>query len=135
MTITINNQNLEITEEQLETIRTALNLNGKRLADVVIGETFKIGKYEFIVLEKPCGGIRAVILKDSLYKDVRFGDSNNYIKYILHTTYYKVEYDSNSDQLFIPTTEVINEKLEEKKVAKVEAIKNPFRTGGYYGNF
>lgn len=26
-------------------------------------------------------------------------------------------------------------KFEEKKVSKVEAIKNPFRTGGYYGNF
>ena len=49
---------------------------GVKLADVPVGETFKIGDHEFIVLEHS-GDTTAVILK-GLLADQVFGKSNNY---------------------------------------------------------
>lgn len=43
-----------------------------------IGETFKIGKYEFIRFKNVQGGV-AVVSKDSLFNS-RFGDDNNFSK-------------------------------------------------------
>ena len=48
-----------------------------RLADLPVGETFKIGEYEMVVLEQS-GDTTAVILKDMLIEKKQFGESNNY---------------------------------------------------------
>lgn len=50
---------------------------GVKLSEIPEGETFKIGRYEFVVLHQAFDGT-AVILKDPNPLDVRFGESNNY---------------------------------------------------------
>lgn len=47
------------------------------LSSIAVGETFKIGKYEFVVLEHT-KGTTAVILKDVLFKSQKFGTTNDY---------------------------------------------------------
>ena len=48
-----------------------------KVSDIPVGETFKIGKYEFIVLEHN-GDTTAVILKSLLVHDEEVGDYNDY---------------------------------------------------------
>lgn len=74
--ISINDQKIELTDEQVEKIKGSLNMSSVKLADVPVGETFKIGGREFIVLEHS-GDTTAVILKN-LLPDQKFGASNNY---------------------------------------------------------
>ena len=74
--ICINNQKIELSDEQVERFRNSFNLLPVKLADVPVGETFKIGRYEMVVLEHS-GDTTAVILK-SLLPDQRFGANNNY---------------------------------------------------------
>ena len=74
--ICINNQKIELSDEQVEKLKGSFNLQCIKLADVPVGETFKIGKHEFIVLEHS-GDTTAVILKN-LLKEQRYGDNNNY---------------------------------------------------------
>ena len=74
--ISINNQKIELTDEQTEQLRRSLNLPCVKLADVPVGETFKVGNYEMVVLEHS-GDTTAVVLKD-LLPDQPFGDNNNY---------------------------------------------------------
>ena len=74
--ICINGKKIELTAEQV----AQLMGEKKRLGDIAAGDTFKIGEYEFIVLEHDyCEeGATAVILKE-LYKErVQFGENNNY---------------------------------------------------------
>lgn len=75
--IIINNQRIELPEEQVREIAAAYNASSVKLSDIPEGDTFKIGKYEFVVLEH-IKGAAVVILKDLLRKDTRFGSSNNY---------------------------------------------------------
>lgn len=74
--ISINDQKIELTDEQVEKLKGSFNLPCVKLADVPVGETFKIGDHEFIVLEHT-GDTSAVILK-KLLKDQKFGTNNNY---------------------------------------------------------
>ena len=74
--ISINDRKIELTDEQVEKIKGSLNMSSVKLADVPVGETFKIGGREFIVLEHS-GDTTAVILK-SLLPDQKFGANNNY---------------------------------------------------------
>lgn len=74
--ICINDQKIELTDEQVAQLKGSFNLPGVKLADVPVGETFKIGNHEFIVLEHS-GDTTAVILKD-LLPDQGFGENNNY---------------------------------------------------------
>lgn len=74
--ISINDQKIEMTDEQVEKIKGSLNMSSVKLADVPVGETFKIGGREFVVLEHS-GDTTAVILKN-LLPDQKFGASNNY---------------------------------------------------------
>lgn len=74
--ISINDQKIELTDEQVEKIKGSLNMLSVKLADVPVGETFKIGGREFIVLEHS-GDTTAVILKN-LLPDQKFGANNNY---------------------------------------------------------
>ena len=73
----INGKQIDLTEEQLEEIKQSLGISNTKLNDLKVGETFKIGKYEFFVLEQS-GDTTAVILKDLLHKEKQFGTNNNY---------------------------------------------------------
>lgn len=75
--ISINNQKIELTDEQVEKLKGSFNLPTAKLADIPDGETFKIGDYEFVVLEQS-GDTTAVILKALYVKEQRFGTNNNY---------------------------------------------------------
>lgn len=74
--ISINDQRIELTDEQVEKLKDSFKLPCLKLADVPVGETFKIGSHEMVVLEHS-GDTAAVILKNPL-KDQQFGTSNNY---------------------------------------------------------
>ncbi len=76
-------QKIELTDEQISQLESVVwgescgcNPQSK-LADIPAGETFKIGKYEFIVLEH-CEGGTNVILKDLLRESEEFGNCNNF---------------------------------------------------------
>ncbi len=75
--IKINNQKIELTDEQVREIQQSFGIEQIRLSDIPVGETFKVGKYEFIVLEH-AKDTTAVILKDLLYENKKFGKDNNY---------------------------------------------------------
>ena len=76
-------QKIELTEGQIAQMESAVRgescgcVTQSKLADVPTGETFKIGNYEFIVLEY-CEGGTNVILKDLLRENEEFGDCNNF---------------------------------------------------------
>ena len=73
--LSIGGVKIPLTESQFEQIRAAIAPEPRRrIADVPVGETFKIDCYEFVVLEQ-MPGQAAVILKDILKEEV-FGDSN-----------------------------------------------------------
>lgn len=76
--LVINNQRIELTEEQVKQIIAAQSQAGPtiKLADIAVGETFKIGEQEFIVLEQT--GDTTAIIRKKLLPDQRFGDSNNF---------------------------------------------------------
>lgn len=74
--ISINDQKIELTDEQVEKLKGSFNLPCVKLADVLVGETFKIGNHEMVVLEHS-GDTTAVIRKD-LLPDQKFGTNNNY---------------------------------------------------------
>ena len=73
--ISIGGVEIPLTESQTEQIRAAFAAEPcSRIADVPVGEIFKIDCYEFVVLEQ-MPGQTAVILKDILEKTV-FGSNN-----------------------------------------------------------
>ena len=74
MTIIINNQPMEVTNEQIEVLKKALNIGGRQLSDVAVGDTFTVADTEFIHF-----GDGIAVTKDSLY-DAEFGDTNNFAK-------------------------------------------------------
>ena len=76
--IKIGGVKIELTDEQAEKIKCNFCV-GLKLSDVNVGETFKIGKYEFIVLEHS-KETTAAILKDLLYDCEIFGGHNNYVE-------------------------------------------------------
>ncbi len=75
--IKVNNQKIELTDEQVREIQQSFGIEQIRLSDIPVGETFKVGEYEFIVLEH-AKGTTAVILKDLLYESKKFGKDNDY---------------------------------------------------------
>lgn len=74
--ISINGQQTELTEEQVQQIKASFSLQAERLAEVPVGDIRKVGDYEVIVLEQS-GDTTAVICKDFI-RSCKFGDSNNY---------------------------------------------------------
>ena len=72
----LNGQQIPFTDEQLEKIKDLLTNEKKRLSDVDVGGTFKIGKHEFFVLEHSGAGT-AVLYKKKKKKSVKFGENNN----------------------------------------------------------
>lgn len=75
--IKIYNQKIALTDEQVRKIQQSFGFEQIKLSDISINDTFKIGKYEFIVLEHS-KDTTAVILKDLLFENKEFGKSNNY---------------------------------------------------------
>ena len=75
--IKINNQKIKLTDEQVAEIQKSFMVGNTRLFDIEVGNTFKVGDYEFIVLDRS-KETTAVILKDLLYDNELFGKNNNY---------------------------------------------------------
>lgn len=72
MTITINNQKIEMSNEQVNQLKKALEIDSKRLLDVDIGDAITIADIEFIHF-----GDGIIVAKDSLF-DAKFdNDTNN----------------------------------------------------------
>ena len=74
--IQIENQKIPLTDEQAEQLRKTF-VPSTALSSIKIGETFKIGEYEFIVLEYD-KETTAAILKNFLGNKSTFGSNNNY---------------------------------------------------------
>ncbi len=75
--IMFNGNKIAITESQIAEIKKCLGFCNTELSEIEPGEPFKIGEYEFFVLEHLENGT-AVMLKDFLKDDETFGGSNNY---------------------------------------------------------
>lgn len=73
--ISINNQKIELTEEQVKQIIEAYSKGNIRLADVPAGELVKIGSYEFVILEQ-FGEETALILKGCYGENSQFSSEN-----------------------------------------------------------
>lgn len=76
--ITINGQQIPLTDEQIQQIISAYDDGNKqvKLAEIPAGGTFKIEDREFVVLDN-CGGVTVSITKD-VVKTMKFGSNNNY---------------------------------------------------------
>ena len=75
--ISLNGKKIELTAEQVAEMQKSLGIGQVKLKDIPVGEPFKIGDYEFVVLEHS-KETTAVILKDLLHKDKQFGKNNNF---------------------------------------------------------
>lgn len=75
--IKINNQKIVLTDEQVQEIQKNFNISNVRLSEIPVGETFKIGKHEFFVVDHMSGCV-FVGLKDLLFEVKQFGKNNNY---------------------------------------------------------
>ena len=75
--VTINNETFNLDEAQVATLRKALGINQRQLSDVPVGETFKLGDMEFIVLEHKANETVAIL--KNFWKTCKFDDkTNNY---------------------------------------------------------
>lgn len=83
MKITIDGREIEITEEKANEMRELLGIKQKSLAEVAIGDTFRVGEFEFIKFADNNGQTTAV-MKESVFKS-KFDDStNNFAKSLLY---------------------------------------------------
>ena len=73
----LNGKEIPLTDEQIKEIENSFGLGKVNLKDIAVGETFRVGKYEFIVLEQ-MNEKTAVILNNMLYENTKFGETNNY---------------------------------------------------------
>ena len=75
--IKLNGKKIELNDAQVDQIKRSFGIGVKKLSEIPEGGTFKIGKYEFAVLEQLNG--RAVVIKNEKYgSDIYFGSNNNY---------------------------------------------------------
>ena len=75
--ISLNGTKIELTAEQVAEMQKSLGIGQVRLKDIPVGETLKIGNYEFVVLEHS-KETTALILKDLLHEEKQFGKNNNF---------------------------------------------------------
>ena len=73
--IFIDGKKIELTEEQVEKLRSEL-VKEIKLGDVPVGETVRIGGHEMIVLEHTEEGTK--LLRREFLKKMAFGENNNY---------------------------------------------------------
>ena len=75
--VTINNETFNLDDKQVAILKKALGINQRKLSDVPVGETFKLGDMEFIVLEHK--GNETVAILKNFWKTGKFDDkTNNY---------------------------------------------------------
>ena len=95
--IMLNNKKINLTPEQVREMEESFGTNKTELKNIPVGETFKVGDFEFVVLEHrettPDKSESYVILKD-FWKDAQFDrDSNDYknsdIRKDLNENFYK----------------------------------------------
>lgn len=75
--ICLNGQNIELSDAQVAEIQKSLGIGQVKLKDIPVGEPFKIGNYEFVVLEHS-KETTAVIMRELLHKEKQFGKNNNF---------------------------------------------------------
>lgn len=75
--IKIDNVKIELTDAQVAELKKKIEEKSLRLSAIEVGSTFKIGEYEFVVLEQS-GDTTAVITKELLHTSKEFGKNNNY---------------------------------------------------------
>lgn len=75
--ICINGKKVKLTEEQVNEIKVSYGLQGVKLSDIPVGEPFKLGKHEFVVLEHS-GDTTSVTYKGLLIESKKFGSNNNF---------------------------------------------------------
>lgn len=89
----LNNKKIELTPEQVKENENSFGFNKTKLSDIAVGETFKVGELEFIVLEHT-EETTLIILKD-FWKTAKFDDkSNDYknssIRKSINTDFYEL---------------------------------------------
>ena len=75
--LVLNGTKIELTESQAQEIKGSFGSKLVKLSKFKPGEIVRIGGYEFIVLEHS-KDTTAVIMKDLLHTEKRFGQNNNY---------------------------------------------------------
>ena len=75
--ISINNRRIELNDDQVRRILLAADQQKTKLSSITVGDTFKIGKYELVVLSQD-EGYSSVITKALVADAQVFGKSNNY---------------------------------------------------------
>lgn len=94
----LNNKQIKLSSEQVKQIEESFGSNRTELKNIPVGETFKVGELEFIVIEHkeefPGHTETLVILKD-FWKTAKFDDeSNDYknssIRKLLNTDFYEL---------------------------------------------
>lgn len=75
--ICLNGQNIELSDAQVAEMQKSLSIGQVKLKDIPVGEPFKIGNYEFVVLEHS-KETAAVIMRELLHKEQQFGKNNNF---------------------------------------------------------
>lgn len=77
--VTFGTETFHLTAEQVEKMKKALGLDGKKLSEIAIGETFKIADMEFIKFTEE-NGVAQIVAKNILF-NAKFDDgSNNFSK-------------------------------------------------------
>ena len=93
----LNDKKIDLTPEQVKQIEESFDLNKTELKNIAVGDTFKIGDFEFVVLEhreyNPGNCETCVVLKD-FWKSAQFdSDSHDYresdIREYLNENFYK----------------------------------------------
>ena len=75
--IKLNGKKIELNDAQVDEIKRSFGIGAKKLLEIPEGGTFKIGKYEFAVLEQ-LEDSAVVIKKEKYGSDINFGSNNNY---------------------------------------------------------
>jgi hypothetical protein len=73
----LNGKKIPLSEEQVKEIKKSFGITNISLSEVAEGDTAKIGEFEIIVLEQ-LGDTAAVIFKDLITEETKFGSNNNY---------------------------------------------------------
>ena len=79
MKITIDGREIEVTEEKAKEMRELLGIKPKILSKVAVGDTFRIGEFEFIKFADSNGQTTAV-MKESIFESKFDDDTNNFAK-------------------------------------------------------
>ena len=74
--INLNGNKIPLTDEQVAKIQKSFGIGQTKLSEVAVGDTFKIGEYEFIKVRNK-HGITTAVTKDIVFSS-EFGANNNF---------------------------------------------------------